>query len=257
MYADPTLTPIPTFCRGAARGGDRGDYEEATNFYQDCVQTFDCPESSNPLGITIPLVSVKCPCKAAVEEFGDKLVVASNSPVFSDGLETACKPLSYYYDVAHDKWWKCCGRPDTSADSKVPLIGDLFSEGGDSASSAFPGGIKSFLGGVASPVINMAKTVFGGGMGKKTIQYCQEMRRVPGPGGAVAMLDGSEAKGGSVPEKPSYADTLMCMEPKFAKPLHMIKGDCVCWSGRKECIRIGKYGKRKPGLGHNYNVFFV
>eukprot|EP00392_Amoebophrya_sp_AT5.2_P016839 g17144.t1 len=53
------------------------------------------------------------------------------------------------------------------------------------------------------------------------------------------MLDGSEAKGGSVPEKPSYADTLMCMEPKFAKPLHMIKGDCVCWSGRKECIRIG------------------
>ncbi|CAD7966405.1 unnamed protein product [Amoebophrya sp. A120] len=239
-----------------------------TSFYVDCVQSMQCGDTKSPNPLTTLKNSLltptsSCPCKKAVEEFGDRKLVSSNSPVFSTG-EQKCDPLSYYYDVQRDTWYKCCGRPLDPGKEKLPLIGDAFTEMIDKPSLLFPTGVKSFLKKVKSAVVDNATALFGAGgfmgtQGKKQ-QYCVEMKRSKGPDvleSNTPLMDANDVRNGNAFEVPRYNNQLICMTPKFSKLLHQERGDCMCWNSREECIRIGKYGKRTPGMGHRYNVFFV
>ena len=76
-----------------------------TSFYLDCAESYHCGALG---GQTFQLPGFLCPCKRAIDHFFDRVVVPSNSLVFSDG-ERTCDPLNYYYEMAEDKWWKCCG----------------------------------------------------------------------------------------------------------------------------------------------------
>ncbi|CAD7931439.1 unnamed protein product [Amoebophrya sp. A25] len=224
----------------------------STSFYVDCVQTYGCGSG----GLFSRLSSISCPCKRAVNEFAEKTVIENGAAIFGE-QEQQCKQLTYYYEVAEDKWWKCCAKPEPES-PELPFIGPILKGGGNESTPMFPRGVRKALSNITQPVLAFARGVLGGVDKDRMRQYCQEMRPVENAFDAsqVADVTGSRSHIADATDDDS-SGTLFCLEPKGRNLLRQARRECVCWSGKRECIKLGKYGKRKPGIGHLYNVFFL
>ena len=220
---------------------------KSTSFYLDCVQKTNCPTLGGKFF---------CPCNSALEAFANRVELdASVGEQLAE--DEKCDPLSYYYEVGKEKWWKCCAQPNPQ-NPKVPGAGTQL---GKVAAKVMPG--RGAFGAAWDAVSGALPNV----------NYCQEMR--PSSRNPASDPDTVTSNADPVRETKSslwsyvglagtyslpganQAKAIQCLAPRALPELYTDSYQCVCWGKREECINLGKYGRKVPGWGSPYNVFFV
>lgn len=240
----------PTDAGGQTNSGSRNagrtNVGRKSSFYMDCVQDFNCPILKNflPSGI------VKCPCLAVLHSFAERILLPSDSPLMAEG-EGHCDPLSYIYEVGKRKWHKCCMDPKAHGSVGKPKAEAKRDTSGDDWTLFDP---FAHLMGPLSKLMNDTRM-------DSSKMYCQEMDVADMKGDLVDGSDNSSFLSGggrgNIDTNVLPEDALTCLRVKHAPDMWMDKDECVCWSDRKECIKLGKLGKKVPGKDHNYNVFWL